>query len=472
MKQLQVKRFFIAICCFVTILFCANNSWSQVNVDKKTKTEVDRERQLIREEIQRYFGYETLPVRYLSLPYDASVNSNIESYYVEIGFLLLMFVPIVLMLGFRNKPVYGIIIMILVLLLALISTANGTLLKNKKDRVSLIEDTNWFSTFENEDYIGGPVDNVIVSLYKASYNLYQPVDKFLLKFSGNFDHITYPLLILLFLLGSFLLDTYLKNRRELIQIIGMSSLIFAFLWLVFSAGIIWYGYLIISLLFLFIFAYFSKNAQNGIAKIFKYTFISIVIIWLGATLTLRISNIYQFDPSAGVHIFDAPIVKYQIGAVEPNGKRFSHENLIQNYFPGLDQALKGINRNDNLVYSVGTMFPYFIKKNNHRLFNDNLLAVFQVVLDKYNHDKVTVTKVLKAYGFRYILINLNLHRVDKTPEKSVQKKYENFLKYVYNNPELKLIATDRIIKTERGLEYGLFSSEIKNAGKYAIFKIK
>lgn len=458
-------------CCFTAILFCAHNSWSQVNAEKKTKTELKRERQLIREEVQRYFGYEILPVRYFSLPYDTTVNSNIESYYVEIGFLMLMFVPIALMLGFRRKPVYGIIVMILTLLLVFLSTANGTLLKNKQSRVSLFEDANWYSNFEKDDYVAGPVDNIIVPLYKMSYKLYQPVNQFLLKFSGNFDHITYPLLILLFLISSFLLQKYLKNKRELVQLVGMASLIFAFLWVVFSAGIVWYGYLIISLLFLFLFAYFSKYAQNGVAKYLNYAFITIVIIWLGATLTLRISNIYQFDQSAGVHFFDAPIVKYQIGATESNGKRFSQENLIQNYFPGLDKALKGINKNDNLVYSAGTMFPYFIKKNNQRLFNDNLLALFQVILDKYDHDKTTVTEVLKAFGFRYILVNLNLHKVDKTPEKSVQQKYKNFMNFVYNNTELKLIATDRIIKTERGLEYGLFSTEFYNEGKYAIFRI-
>jgi len=453
-------------------LFCAYNSWSQVNVDNKTKTEVKRETQLIREEVQRYFGYETLPMRYFSLPYDSSVNSNIESYYVEIGFLLLMFVPIVLMLAFRKKPFYGIVAMLLTLLLAFVSTANGTLIKNKLHRVTLFGNSDWTSEFENQDYNGGIVDNIIVSLYKLSYNLYQPIDNILLEYSGNSDHITYPALILLFLLTAFLLNQYLSNKKEVVKIIGMGALIFAFLWLLFSAGIIWYGYLIISLLFIFVFAYFSNNAQNNFIKFFNYAFIGIVIVWLCATLTLRISNIHQFDPSVGVHFFDAPIVKYQIGAIEPNGKRFNEENIIQNYFPGLDQALKGINKNDNLVYSVGTMFPYFIKKNNQRLFTDNLLALFQVILDKYNNDKITVTKVLKAYGFRYILINLKLYRVDKTPEKSVEEKYKNFMKYVYNNSTLKLVATDRIIKTENGLQYGLFSTEIQKEGTYAIFEIK
>lgn len=265
MKQLNTIKLFTILCCFIALVFCCYNGWSQVNVEKKSKTEVERETQLIREEIQRYFGYETLPVRYLSLPYDASVNSNIESYYVEIGFLMLMFVPIALMLGFRRKPIYGFIVMIVTLLLALISTANGTLLKNKLSRITLHDNSNWVSTFE-KDHTGGPVDNVILSLYKLSYKLYQPIDNLLLKFSGNSDHFTYPLLILLFLLGTFILSKFLKGKRELVQIIGMSALIFTFLWLVFSAGIIWYGYLIFSLLFLFLFAYFSKMQKTSLSN--------------------------------------------------------------------------------------------------------------------------------------------------------------------------------------------------------------
>jgi len=69
-KQLHTIKLFTIFCSFIAIVFCSYNGWSQVNVEKKSKTEVERETQLIREEIQRYFGYETLPVRYLSLPYD------------------------------------------------------------------------------------------------------------------------------------------------------------------------------------------------------------------------------------------------------------------------------------------------------------------------------------------------------------------------------------------------------------------
>ena len=42
-----------------------------------------------REEIQRYFGYEVLPIRYLSLPYDAGINTNQSGDFVDIGLSLI-----------------------------------------------------------------------------------------------------------------------------------------------------------------------------------------------------------------------------------------------------------------------------------------------------------------------------------------------------------------------------------------------
>jgi len=186
-------------------------------------------------------------------------------------------------------------------------------------------------------------------------------------------------------------------------------------------------------------AYFAKNLE-GSAKYIKYAFLVVVFGWLSLTLILRMSNIYILDQSAGIHFFDAPIVKYQLGEKDKKGKKFAKEDLIQNYFPGLNTALKGINKNDNYVYSIGTMFPYFVKKNNQRIFNDNLLALFQATLERYNNDKVEVVQVLKAFGFRYILINLKLHKIDKTPEKSVTQKYINFMNFAYQNPSIQLIV--------------------------------
>ena len=50
-----------------------------------------------REEIQRYFGYEPLVSRYLTLPYDISINTNQQGTFVDIGFLYIILLPLVLL---------------------------------------------------------------------------------------------------------------------------------------------------------------------------------------------------------------------------------------------------------------------------------------------------------------------------------------------------------------------------------------
>lgn len=437
----------------------------------KEPTEIKRE--LIFEEIQRYLGYETLPIRYLTIPYDVTMNANVDAYYVEIGFLMLMFIPLILLIGFRKKPLLGFGVMLLTLFLFIIATANGILMKDKLERTPINEKT--LSTkLSNIDAANSPMDFVdlfMIKVYKVTYQLYTPIENFLLGFSGKKDFVTYPFLIFfLFPLLFGILYFFLKESNSLKRIIAYAILLFAFLWMIFAAGIIWYGYLVMAVSFVFMAAYFSKKIE-GPAKYIKYSFIAVVLLWLCFTLVLRMSNIYTLDQSAGVHFFDAPIVKYQMGEKDKRGKQFSKEDLIQNYFPGLNTALKGMNRNDSYIYSIGTMFPYFVKKNNQRIFNDNLLAVFQATLQRYNNDKVEVVRVLKAFGFRYILINLKLHRIDKTPEKSVTQKFINFMHFANQNPNIELIATDRLVKVNEKLAYGLFG-DIQTEGSYAIFKIK
>ncbi len=466
----------LAVTVFQTAYAQPKKNTAQVEKQQgKIKGQAAIQKELIFEEIQRYLGYETLPTRYLSIPYDVTMNANVDAYYVEIGFLMLMFIPLMLLIGFRKKPLIGFGVMFLTLFLFVISTANGILMKDKLVRIAINEQTlskdlsNIDASKSSMDF----VDYFMIHVYNITYQLYTPIENILLTFSGKKDYVTYPFLVfVLFPLLFGILYLFLKERSSLKQIMAYAVLLFAFLWMMFAAGIIWYGYLVMAVSFVFMAAFFSKKFE-GPAKYIKYAFVGIVLIWLCLTLVLRISNIYNLDQSAGVHFFDAPIVKYQLGETDKKGKKFSEEDLIQNYFPGLNTALKGINRNgnDSYVYSIGTMFPYFVKKNNQRIFNDNLLALFQAVLDRYNSDKVEVVQVLKAFGFRYILINLKLHKIDKTPEKSVTQKYINFMNFIYQNPGMELIATDRLIMVDEKLSYGMFG-DIKSEGSYAIFKIK
>jgi len=462
-------------------VFAQSNTKSQTQTNLPDQVKVIKgknpgqiKREKIFEEIQRYFGYETLPMRYLTLPYDVTMNSNVDAYYVEIGFLMLMFIPLILLIGYRKRPLIGFGVMLLTLLLFVISTANGILMKDKLIRTQVNEKTltTDLSTPNTQNGMMDAVDHFIIGVYKVTHQLYMPFENFLQTFTGSEDHVTYPFLVFIcFPLLFIILFVYLRYANNLRNIIIYAALLFAFLWLMFAAGIVWYGYLFMALSFIFMAAFFAKPFQ-GTARIIKYTFVGVIFAWFALTVVLRISNIYILDQSAGIHLFDAPIVKYQMGEKIKKNKRFSKNDLIQNYFPGLNTALKGINRNDDkFVYSIGTMFPYFVKKNNQRIFNDNLLALFQAILERYDNDKVTVAKVLKTSNFDYILINLKLHKIDKTPEKSVTQKFINFMQFAHQNPHVELIATDRLIKVNEKLSYGLIG-DIQTEGSYAIFKLK
>jgi len=163
----------------------------------KIKGEAEIRKELIFEEIQRYLGYETLPARYLTIPYDVTMNANVDAYYVEIGFLMLMFIPLILLIGLRKRPIVGFGVMLLTLFLFLMSTANGILMKDKLVRTAVNEKT--LSTeFSNTNVTSNSmdfIDYVMIEVYKITYQLYTPIENFMLSFSGKEDFVTYPFLV-------------------------------------------------------------------------------------------------------------------------------------------------------------------------------------------------------------------------------------------------------------------------------------
>ncbi len=80
-----------------------------------------------KEDVQKFMGYELLSIRYLSLPYDTFTKSNIVSYFVDVGFLLLLFVPLVFLFKLEEKSVYNTIGLLLSFLFLLISVPSAFL---------------------------------------------------------------------------------------------------------------------------------------------------------------------------------------------------------------------------------------------------------------------------------------------------------------------------------------------------------
>lgn len=439
---------------------------------KVLPTKPGRKNSVVVEELQRFFGYENpLLSRYLSLPYDSSINTNVRGYHVEIGYLLLMFLPLLLIIGFARKPIFGIITMILSSLLMVIATSNSFIFSSslKTVRSNIPNMDRYLARTAFED---APSGNIMAYLYKAFLTIYEPIKYFFTFISGSKDGITYPILILFFLVFSFILFKRIKNHTLLIKSVILFLYFYMFLWALLSGGIVWYGYLALPMGILIVIAAAQRYKEKQ-GWIYKATFGSImlfVFIWIGMIYVVRVSHIQQVNRNSGKYLYDSAVVKYQTGS-------FSKKDVFDSYLKNVNSALDQINSDDeSLIYRAGTAFSYFIRKNDKRVLNDNLFGYFKNLQIRYK-EKETIAQVLKASGFKYIIVDLNAAAYDKTPDKSIKKKFNNFMEFLRKNPGLELLATDRTIKNmvqnpENAVTMNEVFGEIKFPGTYAVYQIK
>jgi len=172
--------------------------------------------------------------------------------------------------------------------------------------------------------------------------------------------------------------------------------------------------------------------------------------------------------NAGKNIIDPTLLQRTLG-IETSS------SIINKIHPNIKQIQDVINsETESLVLKVGTTLSYFIENNGARLYQDNQLGFFEKV-HKRHITQEAITKALKEEDFKYILVDLNTHTLDRTPEKTLTIKFNNLLQYLINNPYLKLVGTDRIInnqtdQTNPQYQYGM-SGNIYYNGSYAVYQI-
>ncbi len=437
---------------------------------KKAKTKSKPKKRLtntaIREEIQRYIGYEPLPIRYLSLPYDATMNTNQHGGFVDIGFILLLFIPIILLLGFVNKPVWGLVSAFLCLTILVSSVSTPYLqIENTTDPTVVISALDKFIAENN--FSSSPVSITMAHINKGIFQLKKPIHNLVYSISGEKDHFTYPMLMLLFA-GVFFL---FQHRIEQLSIVNRSMLnlllLFGFLSLLLTAGIIWYAFPFFALATLLTTAKMMdlKGNKSLLNKISLGIFAAATVIWIGMGYLFRIANNKMTTKQNAVNLFDSSVARYQTGV-------FNKKETFNSFYPNSSNALSIINSEDeSLIYKVGTTLTFLIEKNDRRVFHDNQLGTFQQLINKYP-DKAVLTEVFKASGYKYLLVDLKTHALDKTPEQSLKKKFNQLMGFLYQNPGLQLLGTNQMVEKADGTrEYKVFGN-VKFQGNYAIFQIK
>ena len=426
---------------------------------------------LVREEIQRYLGYEDLLPRYLTLPYDVTMNTNVQGNFADIGYLLLMFIPVLFLLGFRSRPLWSLLTCALLMVWLIICLSNSFLFDASLQKISPAQSAEINQFAEKNSFSNAPISAIAAGAYQIAQPLYAPFRQSFKSISGQRDYVTYPVLVLLFGGLFFLLCGRLQDKNTRIKTLAYILLLYSFLWFLLAAGIIWYGYIILPMACLLIFSSFSENRTDTYlpARIAKYFFWGMVGIWVCIAAALKISNIYYINDS-GKDLYKGPVLLYQVG-------NFDKEEVYDSYFYNLSSALTKINSEDtSLIYRVGTSLPFFIKKNDKRVFMDNLLGLYIQIAKKYP-TKGEINKILKASGFKYILVGLNVAKLDQTPEKTLREKFKVFMGFLYNNPGLELMATDNIVlvpgKNGQGEQqkFDVFGKTYR-AGTYAIYALK
>ena len=415
----------------------------------------------IREEIHRYLGYEDLFFRYTTLPYDISLNTNESATFLDIGFLYIIFLPLILVLVInKNRWVKIIGSVGLILYLSSCLFFSKIFLSENNQVWSKDQILNNTAVPKGNSFI----DNTVLAIYSFVLPVFDSAYS-VVKDTLPLDELTYPFIFLVFF--SIIYFT-LGIKRRIVKNLAIIYLCFSLLFFLLSAGIVWYGFLMIPFSLIILFDIFKKNNSSTITTFLKYSFYGSAFLWILLCFILRISNIQHSNSEndKGTNLFFPNVFSYSVG----------HKNegeSLDLVYPNLNSVLSEINSNEDLIYRVGTSFILHIDNNHKRVCSDNQLVHFFNLYRRYGN-ATELFKTFKAYGFRYFIMDLHTATIDKTPDKSLTKKYQLLLETIWNNPDLYLMSTDRKLNVPSGngtsIVNGIFG-DIQYHGNYAIFEI-
>jgi hypothetical protein len=440
------------------------------DVKETTQTQPKAENDAVRVDLHRFLGFEILPSRYLSLPYDTFQHRNVKGSFNDVGFVLLLLLPILFVLSNKEKPLTNYLFIALCLLMLIISIPSS--LMNQHNHTSPNESLAFLSNNPTQGTIGQLSDGI----NQLTLKIYSPIHDLFSSFSGNNDSFTYPLLITLFLSILFLLFQRISNYSKITKAFVFFLANYFFFWWILGSGAAWYGMLLFCVPFIFLIKGMMASSEKITFKNFSpmlgkpgILFLT-CLIWMIFAFSYRTSAYSPLSKEAGKFIYIPPFIEYQTDNIT--------EDKLQNMlFPNSVEIKKLLNEEkESLIYTVGVpQVKFFVEKNDSRVFSDTFLSFFSQMINKFK-DKRKITQALRARGFKYIAFTLNLNEIDQTPDQSLTRKYTNFMNSLYNNPNVELILTDRTIRrsSDNQLIYGVFPTEgtIESTGTLAIFRIK
>ena len=447
---------------FISFIYLPTMCWGQAAA--KSQEEILEERlskvsSATKLDVHRFMGYEDLLPKYLSLPYDVSMNTNVKGPLFDIGYLLILFIPILLLFCIREN-VFRIILMLLLTCFYCTTSITGYSAAKRitQSEVQKVASKELTKLSEEGDYLG----IFKLTLFKITAVIGQPLLDAMNHISGKGDIVTYPFMLFLFLSLSFF---FLKEYEALNYkkwFLFFFALVYVFYWWVLSAGIVYYGMLFFPLGFLLITLAYKQLKNTN--KVIHFAFVGLTACWIISATSLRLAN-YAPEKNAESMLNIAPMA-YGLGKAD----KATTTNLA---YPNFNVVLEKINSDPTArVYKAGTFFHYFINSNDIRVLEDNQLDKIARLQQKYVFQgNQAVIDALKRSGYKYILVDLNLSNVDNSPEKNLQKKIMKF-NDILGSSYVRLIGTDRIMENQSGKPvYTIYGTKMVNMGTFAAFEI-
>ncbi len=426
-----------------------------------------------REEIQRYFGYEPVFWRYLSLPYDLTTNHNLpNSRYLNVTFLFLLLLPILIWTRpARPRPLWH----SLLLLLGVTGYVAGAYYSmyatagQNFDVASILADRQqWFGLHPggSETLFWSVYSLLLSGILHLAAALSIPFA--LLAGLGMAPTVIVQLLLLL--------ATYLLLRPRLKNwSVGQRAFAgflagYGLFWWLLGNGIIWYGMPLFVALPILLLTPFDRPARflgAGQEKFTRFFAGGVFGIFLLLGLTTQFTSAFPGE-GVGPDLFRWPFVDV---ATNPNSRG---NKAIDRFNPVINQAMRIINSDPEAnVYRVNTHYGFLIDRNDRRVFSDPVLERFDEISSRLA-DPSNFFDILKAQGFRYILFDLRTAMNDNTPEKSLQAKFIRFATQVTTSDKVKVLVTDNLIEDPAnpgGKTQGLIGTTV-SLGTVALLEIR
>ncbi|MEO0788877.1 MAG: hypothetical protein AAFY36_09455, partial [Bacteroidota bacterium] len=417
------------------------------------------------EELQRYLGYERGLGLYISLPYDVTMNTNISgSRYVEVGFLFMLFFPLLLFLGrpsFKRLLTVGLPAFVLAMVWLGLSTISV-----------YAPDGNWDAGLASERlqalFAAQPngEGSLLSSLYQIFWSIVSGLASTLAPlYQTGMELGTLGSMLILLVLSALvyaLLRPRLAQMDGGIKALGGFTFIYLLLWWMLGNGIVWYAMPVFVILPILVVHFLEKPESlegEGLTKSSRWLMSGLIGLTVVLNMAYYFTSSFPTDIENKEGLFRWPFIEY---ISNPSA---SESDIYEFFNPVLDDVVRTLNTDDEaLVYRVNTFYGFLIENNDQRVFSDPTLDKFNYLTSRMT-DQSEFFDLLQEEGFRYILLDLRMHMTDQTPEKTLTAKYIRLADLLLRSEKVRLLHTDNYVANPNGRQIRTPNGQLVNASQ-------